>query len=468
MENPSKLNEESLPFIIEIVNAFPYFQAAQALHAKNLNNTKSIHYQNQLKKTAAYSADRKVLYHLLMQEQLAANINKIEEELSLMEENKTEDAFEKNKEFIAEPVLASDKDLEKEVEGLNIGKAEETNTTEKLPDFILSSEKEAISEKEFNQNDSWDKIQKDIESFISRYGKSEKDSDKEENKIELPEETFIKSIIDSSLEAIQEETIISIDSAKKELIVERQITDENPKALLAEQENTNQSKAPISDLEKEILTEALYSSIEIDRLNTSSIDSEKTNSLETEKAITAPFLIKENEEKQETATNGNPDIKQVNQNENHSFSDWLKIISNKENINIKENKKPILEKAQKSADKLMADLDKPKEEINTPSELSRDFQSKKTSRDIIENFIKEDPKISKPKKTDFFSPINMARISVVEDLSFVTETLAKIYEKQGNYLKAIHAYENLILKYPEKNVYFATRIEEIKNLKEFK
>jgi tetratricopeptide (TPR) repeat protein len=37
----------------------------------------------------------------------------------------------------------------------------------------------------------------------------------------------------------------------------------------------------------------------------------------------------------------------------------------------------------------------------------------------------------------------------------VTETLARIYEKQGNLQKAIDAYRKLALKYPEKSAYFA-------------
>jgi tetratricopeptide (TPR) repeat protein len=61
--------------------------------------------------------------------------------------------------------------------------------------------------------------------------------------------------------------------------------------------------------------------------------------------------------------------------------------------------------------------------------------------------------------------INIAEKSVAENDEMITETLASIYFQQKNYLKAIESYQKLSLKYPEKSIYFAARIEEIEKLK---
>ena len=60
--------------------------------------------------------------------------------------------------------------------------------------------------------------------------------------------------------------------------------------------------------------------------------------------------------------------------------------------------------------------------------------------------------------------IDISDQSIREDESIITDTLAKIYVKQGLYSKAIYTYEKLVLKYPEKSAYFAAQIQEIKKL----
>ena len=61
--------------------------------------------------------------------------------------------------------------------------------------------------------------------------------------------------------------------------------------------------------------------------------------------------------------------------------------------------------------------------------------------------------------------LNIAEKSATENHELITETLASIYFQQKNYGKAKESYQKLSLKYPEKSIYFAARIEEIEKLR---
>ncbi len=107
------------------------------------------------------------------------------------------------------------------------------------------------------------------------------------------------------------------------------------------------------------------------------------------------------------------------------------------------------------------------------AEIEREKKKPIQKDALIDKFLREKPKISKPQKVEFFSPVNVAKQSIVENDELVTETLAGIYEKQALsasepkdkrrlLTKAIKAYEKLSLKYPEKKVSFAARIENLR------
>ena len=93
-------------------------------------------------------------------------------------------------------------------------------------------------------------------------------------------------------------------------------------------------------------------------------------------------------------------------------------------------------------------------------------RTKGKEENLIDKFVETEPRISKPKREEFFSPVQSAKESLIENDEIVTETLARVYLEQAHYDKAIAAYEKLSLKFPQKSSFFATQIKLIYDLKE--
>ncbi|QTN37792.1 hypothetical protein HZ996_01130 [Cryomorphaceae bacterium] len=142
--------------------------------------------------------------------------------------------------------------------------------------------------------------------------------------------------------------------------------------------------------------------------------------------------------------------------ERHSFAQWLKLTSMKPIDRDTENAEPAVEQ------------DNSTEELpDTKLEESTEEERPISRQDLIDRFLAESPRMSPPQKMALGKG-NIARASLEEDDSLMTETLARVYTEQGLYDKAIKAYRLLSLKYPEKSGYFADRINEINDLKERK
>ena len=135
------------------------------------------------------------------------------------------------------------------------------------------------------------------------------------------------------------------------------------------------------------------------------------------------------EKTEEVFSNKTPEKKEIN-NLKLSFIEWIKFTEDK---TISGEKKVLGDKKSPLQDKMS----------------------------IINKFIDNDPKISPVKQSE--NTISQIKFDDYTD-ELMTETLAKVLVKQKKYKKAIRAYKILSLKYPEKNVLFATQIEKIKNL----
>ena len=86
LENPATVNPAQTFQLEKILEKYPYFQAARAVHLKGLYNENSFSYNFELKKTAAYTADRSVLFDFITsaefnQDKIALQIKEQEDHL---------------------------------------------------------------------------------------------------------------------------------------------------------------------------------------------------------------------------------------------------------------------------------------------------------------------------------------------------------------------------------------------------
>jgi hypothetical protein len=124
-----------------------------------------------------------------------------------------------------------------------------------------------------------------------------------------------------------------------------------------------------------------------------------------------------------------------------------------------------------TSDVLLSSLEIDETEMEEPETMADEIPAidrvdkvkEKYSNHLITSFIKGEPgPIRADQETSLKGDVSLA--SIREHDGFITDTLAKIYVKQGLYAKAIYAYEKLSLKYPEKSAYFAAQIEKIRDI----
>lgn len=125
-----------------------------------------------------------------------------------------------------------------------------------------------------------------------------------------------------------------------------------------------------------------------------------------------------------------------------SFTSWLKL-------------------ADDESAKITSNVAKTKEMLEHLKEVELNKKKETTPASLPAEGMAGMEKSPTPKK-EFFSPSKTARESVQEDKLMYSETLANIFAAQGNYPKAILAFEQLMLINPEKKLYFAKKIKELK------
>ncbi len=295
--------------------------------------------------------------------------------------------------------------------------ADETNTEQKAGQFVSTENFSTPSSSDEQSNQNYSVVQE-----IAFTSNQSAPHSSPEIIIEKVEQTEVPEVKHSSLKKI--ELIITPRENPSEKTKE---SVGNDSASSVEKEPATEAPPVLSDLNEVIINPVVNAYIEKEILHVTEINKPISESRpESENQ----FLEKEKQILKETL------------NEPHSFSEWLKLVSRKKEIPA-------------------ADLNNEKTSDEIPPEKNNEDRTRKQA--IIDHLIRHEPGHIRIKESvEFFTPAKHARESNKADETLVTETLAWIYEQQGNYGKAIRAYQILSLKFPEKSVYFAGLIQKIK------
>lgn len=442
LQNQELLQQEDLPIIERELSRTPYAQSLRALYLVGIHRFDEERYSDVLAETAAYTTDKKILYHLINEDTPAQEarpnpevpvVEESADQDSLLEESvvdqtpqifepeesvsETEVVFPVN-EYTEEKVIPEEQlhtpDAKEEVEGSELSFHGVSDFLPKV-DFKPGNEnyahKSGVESKRLKHEEEMRRLIAEVEAKMQ--------AKKKEAKPEFEEEVASTDINFAQVDAfevgnkpedkpentIKEEGVTGDDSAEsvKEIAVE-----EKP------------SLTPIFTIPQYHGTSSWQPMPASQQKPDATIKEEEAGQRP------AATRVTDKESTSEAEDNSESNVPQfVN-----TWKNWLKINQ------------------QRSAE--------------TKTEEPVAVQHEAPLKDkVIEAFIENTPKISRFKKESNFEI--KEKDSDISHL--MTETLAKLYTQQKHYPKAIKAYKVLMEKHPDRAEEFQGRIEEIKKLR---
>ncbi len=147
LNKPEAINDTQTLALEHILQKYPFFQSARALHLKGIYNQGSFRYNYELKKTAAYTYDRSVLFDFITSEKFITiqidkiiELQKTIESINVLEEEVIEVL---NDEHIDSETIDNNKTQETSLNENNSVTKEDTSTK---PITFSADEKHSFSE----------------------------------------------------------------------------------------------------------------------------------------------------------------------------------------------------------------------------------------------------------------------------------------------------------------------------------
>ncbi|MEO7979237.1 hypothetical protein [Flavobacterium sp.] len=478
MNKPGAITEKQVDALGSVLNEFPYFQSARALRLKGLYNQKSFKYNYALKVTAAHTTDRSVLFDFITSESFTSIQNQFYDakihDLSAISvygsEIVSSEEFKKIIEVRIDPVEQSILDSIKEATGL-------------VSNENIKTEEQLIEQSVLNP-------EKEIETIVERPIEIEdRPIESKSILVDAPvfyeepvtEKNFTHQIIEQPVAILQEE----VPFVFKEIDEKPFHSTEEPKIIVVPDttavvwEEIQKSVEVVIDpiiedpaiTAKETATIVFEEAQKTDEVTIDLIEESDMISVpdttavvweESKTVYTTKYLnITDNKELiNEPLKNAEENLEigkplDFSANEKHSFQEWLQLARTEAIDRTVDITKKNVKETEKT----------PEPAIETHVRTETVDEQKRKKEEIINNFIKTNPKIPPIKQTAIVPTVQLDSNNE-ENSYLMTETLARVYLEQKKYTKAIQAYEILILKYPEKISFFADRISDIKILQQ--
>jgi hypothetical protein len=134
IDHPEQMDQSALPILQDLISKYPYCQTFHLLNAKVQHNTNEIMFDATLRQTAAYAANRKVLYYLIHQHNATVSTIPAIVELAPEIETEVETAITMQDEIIADLVQET-----------SIDQPENISELQNEPSEIIQAEEGAFS-----------------------------------------------------------------------------------------------------------------------------------------------------------------------------------------------------------------------------------------------------------------------------------------------------------------------------------
>lgn len=439
LQQPQQIHPEDLQLLSREIQRYPYAQSLRALHLLGTSKFAPADYQNELSTAAAYTTDKKVLYHLVHGRKFQEKTDFEQITPKNSDENLAETSSETQSEAPLEIVEEKQNAVEPESAVEIISESEEIIENQNIKpenDSLISAkiqeEKSEKPQEAFYLNETSEKKpQPDAE--VNFYQTAETQS----AVVPAPEiqEKFVPPT-ENSADKVEQARLDLIAEVERKMAEKRRNAEGSLPVQTSEKEEQNSHQINFSPEEVEDV------SIEDKSPENQILTIETPQNLSSEEIPGNSNIISEDLTEENSSQTAdfkeipaeNPEKFNTNQTAEQSnvpgfFSTWMSWLN--------------LDRA----------APEPKPE---PKKIDNE------KLNVIDKFIAAEPKITPVRGEDNSGKSNDRKDNIMH---LMTDTLANLYVEQRLYGKALQAYEYLGQKHPEKQEYYAEKMAKIQEMR---